>query len=213
MNLRRQQPWTAAFTLIELVAITVVFALLFAALLPGLAKAKQKSQRVRCTSQLKEIGVGFRVFALDHDDRYPAPATTNPVVWPVVNGKTNYAAGYFRALFPELSKPHILVCPADQREPASSSQSLADSNVSYFVNLAADETRPQMLLTGDRNLSVNGRPAQSGLLVRMTNDRLGWTRELHRGVGNVAMGDASVQNVTNERLSSSAADTDRLAVP
>jgi type II secretory pathway pseudopilin PulG len=213
MNTQPQERRTAAFTLVELLAITVVIALLFAALLPGLAKAKRESQRVRCTSQLKEIGVGFRLFATDHGDKYPTPAITNQVVWPVVNGKTNYAAGYFRALFPELSKSHILVCPADQREPASSSQSLADTNISYFVNLDADETRPQMLLTGDRNLSVNGQPAQSGLLVLMTKDRLGWTRELHRGVGNVALGDASVQNVTSERLSSSVADTNRLAVP
>jgi hypothetical protein len=116
-------------------------------------------------------------------------------------------------LFPELPKPRILVCPADHREPASSSQSLADSNVSYFVNLDADETRPQVLLAGDRNLSVNGAPAQSGLLTLTTNDHLSWTGELHRGVGNVAMGDASVQNVTSERLSSSIGGTNRLAVP
>ena len=213
MNTPLQERSTAAFTLVELVAITAVMALLFAVLLSGAVRTKQKAQRIACVGNLKEIGVGFRLFATDHGDKYPTPAATNEVVWPVVNGRTNYAAGCFRALFPALPKPHILVCPADHREPASSSHSLTDSNVGYFVNLAADETRPQMLLTGDRNLSVNGQAAPSGLLLLTPHDRLGWTTELHRGMGNVAMGDASVQSVPSERLSSFAGDTNRLAVP
>ena len=157
--------------------------------------------------------MSVRLFATDHGDRYPPLATTNPVVWLVVDGRTNYAAGCFRALFLELSKPRILVCPADHREPAPSSQTLTDSNVSYFINLEPEKTRPQMLLTGDRNLSVNGQAVPSGLLALRPDDRLGWTRELHRGMGNVALGDASVQSVTSERLSASAGDTNRLAVP
>lgn len=61
-----------AFTLIELLVLLGTLAILAALLYPGFVNAKQKAQRIRCTSYLKQIGLGFRLWAGDHTNLNPA---------------------------------------------------------------------------------------------------------------------------------------------
>ena len=56
------------FTLIELLVVVAVIGILASLLLPALAKAKAKAQRVACLSNLKQFGVGFELYAGDNED-------------------------------------------------------------------------------------------------------------------------------------------------
>jgi hypothetical protein len=94
---------------------------------------------------------------------------------------------------------------------------MANTNVSYFVGLDADDTWPQMFLLGDRNLEIDGVAARPGIVALTTNSDVGWTRAMHNGIGNVALADRSVQGFDSTRIDKALAETgtatNRLVIP
>ena len=109
---------------------------------------------------------------------------------------------HYLVLSIELNTPKVLVCPADSknRQKAADWQSFTNnSHLSYFVGLDADETRPQTILSGDRNLTATVKPIRGVLHLTATNS-LEWTKDIHKQAGNVGFGDGSVGQVTTPSL-------------
>jgi hypothetical protein len=158
-------------------------------------KAKERAKRVSCISQLKSIGLAFRMWSNDNGDKFPWQISA------ATNGTLEFAESpevfrHFLAASNEVVSPKVLACPADTKVSRESDWAkFNNAHLSYFVGLDADITRPQTILFGDRNLTTNGNPAVG--LVRVTsNTVLGFTRETHHTVGNVAVGDGSAHQVT-----------------
>ena len=60
-----------AFTLIALLVVIAIIAILAALLLPTLGKSMRRARSSQCVSNLRQIGVAIRLYATDHNGRYP----------------------------------------------------------------------------------------------------------------------------------------------
>jgi len=184
----------------------------------ALLHSKRVGLRTTCASNQKQIALSFKMFAGDCDQIFPVgyftdrayryPSNYNRPVWE-----------YFRLASNELGTAKILICPKDVLRLTNAVKgftntvdglahpSRQNNSISYFLGMSAEETKPNTLAVGDRNLALNSSApfydSPGEVAVDVASDsvwRSSSKEPFHKDEGFYALSDGSVQRADNARL-------------
>lgn len=148
----------AGFTLVELLVVIGIIGLLISILMPALGKARRASQAVVCQSNMRQMGLGVRMYAEAYKGALPAAGddgdSGSPILmpdklgwasdWLWMNAVSKYTFGktynqiYLDSLnggkpVPGEGEHHVLICPS---APSASGTSVGDGDIvkdGYFM--------------------------------------------------------------------------------
>ena len=132
-----------AFTLIELLVVIAIIAILASLLLPALSKAKQTAWVTSCISNLKQVGLGMKMFADDNEDRFPQSG--DAIAWNFAdpNSPSN---GWMQQIHAYVQNTNVYHCPGNAQLPVQN-----QSPFNYFNGV-----RAAYIAAGEQRAAVNG---------------------------------------------------------
>jgi len=130
-----------AFTLVELLVVVGIIAVLVAILLPALARARAQGMRIKCLSNMRQIGMAFQSYLHENKLHSPDPAADNHydnwICWkpswtdPAGNPRTLQDSAICKYLGDQFNEA-VFQCPADDIE--SRLAGMSPYRFSYTVN-------------------------------------------------------------------------------
>ena len=219
MKAKRTKHKIRALTLFEVLVVVAIVVVGAAILVMIMTDQQKKAQRFACLNNIKEIGLAYRVWEGDNNDKFPAfVSVTNGGIMEWTNCGAQIVVSNFLVMSNEMGSPKILACPQDTNVIAVNDfGQLTISNISYLMNRDASDDEPQLLLSGDDNLLVNRSPAPPGTLVLPTNAAVIWSTNRYRAAGNLGFADGSAREIPGNRLTfefrSAGAFTNQIILP
>ncbi len=120
-----QNSASEGFTLIELLMVISIMSMLMSIMLPGLSRAREQAKRLVCSSNLRQMTIGWSFYAMDNQDRLCSPKTdwdspgnwvTDGPPWPSNNTGNTKMAIENGSLFRYMQTVDIYKCKSDPSE-------------------------------------------------------------------------------------------------
>lgn len=135
-----------AFSLIELLVAIAGLALLAALLAPMFAQGLGSARRAACLSNLRQIYVGYALYAADHDGRVPPKfevkkkrlSSSDKTEGRALN---THECGIQTVLAPYLESTNVFHCPADSGDAQNSGPLWKQCGCSYEVKGVLEKDR------------------------------------------------------------------------
>lgn len=121
---------TTGFTLVELLVVIGIIALLISILLPALNAAKERANRVKCASNLRQVGQGMMLYANDNKGSYPRTRYKPDATLQLFTGEqdtdafvnnskvkeNDVTAAFFLLVKTADLNPEVFTCPSSNQE-------------------------------------------------------------------------------------------------